>query len=646
MKNYIISMIAFVVIAFGTVSNAHAQVFNVPAEMPTMTITDHTTHPCYAGPIDGCWQTSTSAQPGDIIAVQIYYRNSTGVPAQSTVLRMNTRNAGATTAVSFSGTVASSTVRSAGGTTNLSISSAQTVTYMPGTARWYPTDTSGPRAVDENALFGNGFNIGTVNSGDQGVLVVNYQIGNSVVITNNCSVSLSASDTSIDDGDSSVLSWTSSDCTNLTLTDTGSVGSSGSKTVYPSSDRTYVLTGTGSNGSSDTDSLTIYVNQNNNNNTCSINDFYADDTSIERGDTTTLRWTTSGDVDSVTLSSLSGNRSEDGSASVSPFETTTYTLRAYCNNGDTKSDSVTISVNGASTNGSAPQVVTTVATPLSTSQARLNGLTIPNSNVTTYSWFEWGPTQSLGYYTNKQTLTSTASTYYNDVVSGLVAGTTYYYRAATQNQYGTVYGSIVPFQTSGAVQSTTTIVKYVPQVTSNAIVAKSAPSLLELRVESAYDHMCVGGSINYHITFHNVSTQTLQNAVLRITLPNEIDYSGSSQGSYNVLDRTVTIPLGNMPVGASGTVDVNGKVNNSAVVGKVAVTTATVVYTNPLTRAQEDAIAYSIVTITNDCPNLLGASVFGFSFLPHTLLGWLLLIVVILALIVLARQFFKQRPTA
>ena len=645
MKNYIISVLAFFALTIVGGTTAHAQaVFNNPGSNPTISVCTS----CVQGAIDGTWRTSTNAYAGGTVSVQVYYKNTSTTPAQGTTLHIEPGViSGSVNSVTFTGGVASLSGPRATGSATVFLNSSQTMTYIAGSARWGMNYQSGERAVDSNALFGtSGFNIGTVYPGQQGYVAVDFQIGNSVVITNNCSVSLSASDTSIDDGDSSVLSWTSSDCTNLTLTDTGSVGSSGSKTVYPSSDRTYVLTGTGSNGSSDTDSLTIYVNQNNNNNTCSINDFYADDTSIERGDTTTLRWTTSGDVDSVTLSSLSGNRSEDGSASVSPFETTTYTLRAYCNNGDTKSDSVTISVNGASTNGSAPQVVTTVATPLSTSQARLNGLTIPNSNVTTYSWFEWGPTQSLGYYTNKQTLTSTASTYYNDVVSGLVAGTTYYYRAATQNQYGTVYGSIVPFQTSGAVQSTTTIVKYVPQVTSNAIVAKSAPSLLELRVESAYDHMCVGGSINYHVTFHNVSTQTLQNAVLRITLPNEIDYSGSSQGSYNVLDRTVTIPLGNMPVGASGTVDVNGKVNNSAVVGKVAVTTATVVYTNPLTRAQEDAIAYSIVTITNDCPNLLGASVFGFSFLPHTLLGWLLLIVVILALIVLARQFFKQRPTA
>ncbi|MDB5254889.1 MAG: hypothetical protein JWL92_265, partial [Candidatus Nomurabacteria bacterium] len=60
-------------------------------------------------------------------------------------------------------------------------------------------------------------------------------------------------------------------------------------------------------------------------------------------------------------------------------------------------------------------------------------------------------------------------------------------------------------------------------------------------------------------------------------------------------------------------------------------------------RAQENAIAYSLITISNDCPAVLGASVFGFGgFLPTTLLGWLLLILIILALIVLARMLYRK----
>ncbi len=109
-------------------------------------------------------------------------------------------------------------------------------------------------------------------------------------------------------------------------------------------------------------------------------------------------------------------------------------------------------------------------------------------------------------------------------------------------------------------------------------------------------------------------------------------------------DRTLTISLGTVQAGEQGSVTVNAAVNNQAVAGKLSVITATMVYTNPTTQAQEQAIAYSLITISNDCPSVLGASVFGLgSFLPQTLLAWLLLILVILTLIVLARSLSRKK---
>ncbi len=217
-----------------------------------------------------------------------------------------------------------------------------------------------------------------------------------------------------------------------------------------------------------------------------------------------------------------------------------------------------------------------------------------------------------------------------------------------QNQNGTAYGEPVRFQA----QRTTVIINNPPRVVTqvvtqrDVVVANSAPSLLELRVENIYDRMCIGGDMNYTVTYRNVSNRTLQNAVLRIAHPKELTFINSSRGDYEVVDRTVTIALGDIPVGGTGTVQVSARVNSSAVIGNLAVTTATVVYTNTTTRAQEDAIAYSLITVSNDCPtnNNLGASAFGLSsFFPSTLLGWLLLILVILALIVIGRQIARKK---
>jgi hypothetical protein len=291
---------------------------------------------------------------------------------------------------------------------------------------------------------------------------------------------------------------------------------------------------------------------------------------------------------------------------------------------------------------SAPQAITTIANVLNGTQARLNGIAISHSSNGATAWFEWGVG---GNYPNRTTAQRTANDIqsypYSDLLSGLTPGVTYTYRAVVQNQYGTAYGAPASFRTS-----TPSPVPVVRNTVRNVVVAQSAASLLELRVESNYDRMCVNGLIDYTISYKNISSQTLENAVLQFTNPAEITYLTASRGNYDVVTRTMTIALGNVAPNEQGFITVHARINDTAVRGNLAVATASVVYTNSKTHAQEDATAYSLITVSNDCPNGLGASTFGFgSFLPNTLLGWLLLILVILALIVLARQF-QKKPSA
>ncbi len=154
--------------------------------------------------------------------------------------------------------------------------------------------------------------------------------------------------------------------------------------------------------------------------------------------------------------------------------------------------------------------------------------------------------------------------------------------------------------------------------------------------------------MQYTVSYQNISTTTLKDAVLRITHPKDLTFEASTLGTYEVLDRAVTINVGNLAPNQSGIVVLTFKVNSDATQGELTVTTASMVYTNPATTAQEDATAYSLITVSNDCPtaSTLGASAFGTSFLPHTLLEWLLLILVILALIILARQLYKKNHQA
>jgi hypothetical protein len=724
----IISTALALIVAVSTVSmTAHAaSSFNNPGAMPTMTVTNATTNPCSAGPINGCWQTSATAVPGDVLAVHIYYKNTSNEPAYETTLAIQPSRNG--TNVSFYGGVASISGPRATGTATATLSQTTTITAI-NDACWKPTASSACQPVNMSALFGtSGFNIGTVAPGQQGILVARFRVDGTPTNTDQCQIdtfdaddyliddgdstvlrwnttdcdyvllssvsgnqsadgsrtvspgstttytlraydnngnlddtdtltvsvndqndqceidSFDADDYSIDEGDSVELSWETTDCDYVTLTDvSGNLNADDDRTVSPSNTRTYTLRAYDDNGNlDDTDTLTIDVDEEQQNQTCDIDSFSASPSTITRGSSTTLRWYTTGDVDYVTVSGLSGNRSEDGSVTVSPYTTTTYTLRAYCNNGDTETDTETVYVNSAEVS-TAPQAITTVATVLGGTQARLNGIAVPNTTTSsTTAWFEWGTSGAFGNRTNAQSMTSgTNSQYYSDLISGLTPGGRYYYRAAVQNQYGTAYGDTVTFQTT---RTTTTTVPVVQPPVRNVVVSQSAPSPLELRVESNYDRMCINGNIDYTITYKNISGQTLEKTVLRFTHPKEITYMMSSKGNYEVVDRTMTIDLGSVAPGETGTITVHARINDAAIRGNLAVATATVVYTNAKTNGQEDAIAYSLITVSDECPNLLGASVFGFgSFLPNTLIGWLLLILVILALIVLARNIYRKK---
>jgi uncharacterized repeat protein (TIGR01451 family) len=671
MKKIIISMLTLVLgfTLFSATAFADTTL-NSPGSMATVTVTNATTQPCNRGAVDGCWKSSTTASPGDMIAVHVYFKNTGHETARNVTLSVQPSRTG--TNVSFSGGVAATNANRATGTATVTLTQEETITNMPQNgqyqADWYPNQyNSSPQPVNTDQLFGaSGFPIGDVTPGTQGVLVVRFMVngtatptptpGNSCVINN-----FSANPQSINLGSSSALTWNTSNCTSVSITQVGTnLGTSNNGyTVTPTNTTTYTLTAYPGGA---TATATVTVNTGNtgggNNNYCTINSFYVDSNSINPGQTTLLHWNTTGS-NTVNITGFGTQNYSSGSISISPYTSTNYTLSLNGNNcnGNT-SQSVYVTVNAAQYNNNTaqPQAITTVASVFSGYAAQLNGIAVPNSSYgTTNAWFEYGSNPSLGNRTEYQNVAGTSGSFpYSANISGLAPGRTYYYRAAVQNQGGTAYGSTIPFNTpSAGVYVPPTRVVYVQPtvnrvasttVTRTGLVAQSQPSLFKLEVDSNADHMCVGGTVQYTVNYQNISTQDLQNTVLRITFPGELTYTSSSQGSYDVTDRTLTISLGDVQPGQQGSVTVSAQVNSQAAIGKLAVITATIVYTNPVSHAQEQAIAYSLITVSNDCPSVLGASVFGFGgFLPTTLLGWLLLILIILALVVLARSLYHKR---
>ena len=132
-------------------------------------------------------------------------------------------------------------------------------------------------------------------------------------------------------GGSTVIRWTTTGCTNANLnTLGGSVDLNDSKNVGPLySNITYVLNASNSNNS-DSASLSISVKPNNGggSSSCVINNFYADDSSINYGSSTTLRWTTTG-CSRASISTIGSVNVNGYKSTGSLYSTTTYTLDAW-----------------------------------------------------------------------------------------------------------------------------------------------------------------------------------------------------------------------------------------------------------------------------------------------------------------------------
>jgi hypothetical protein len=139
--------------------------------------------------------------------------------------------------------------------------------------------------------------------------------------TPDASVSLSPS--SICLGNSATLSWSATGYVNSVSIDQGigSVATSGNRSVSPSSTTTYTLTATGIGGTT-TRSVTLDLNF-----PTTIN-LTADNSSIIIGQSTYLRWTTTGDAISATLDQGIGAVNNNGNRLISPTTTTTYTINA------------------------------------------------------------------------------------------------------------------------------------------------------------------------------------------------------------------------------------------------------------------------------------------------------------------------------
>ena len=265
------------------------------------------------------------------------------------------------------------------------------------------------------------------NEGNNTAYKTGYQLSCSVVPPVTAD-SFAANPSGIDSGQSSTLTWTTSNATSVSISGVGAVSADGSTTVWPSATTTYTLTANGTGGPV-TRQVTVTVNPP----SVTIDSFVASPTSITSGQSSTLSWTTS-NATSVSIDQGIGTVSADGSTTVWPTSTTTYTLTAD-GTGGPATRQVTVTVTAAlptnpNPNNGASGV--SISTNLSWSDG---------GGATSYRvYFGTDSTPDSGEYKKEQT-----STTYDP--GTLSYSMTYYWRIDAKNSDGTTTGDVWSFTT-------------------------------------------------------------------------------------------------------------------------------------------------------------------------------------------------------
>lgn len=566
--------------------------------------------------------------------------------------------------------------------------------------------------------------------------------------------SFSAAPSTVAYGSPANLYWSTSNCTDVSISGLGSQIMSGSaSTGNLIATTAFTLTADGASGSTQTKTVTVYVSQQPSQGYCAITSFNASPASVNYNETTTLVWATSNDCTNVSISSI-GNVGTSGSVVTNPlYATTNYTLSASILGGAIQTRSIVVNVHtvsqptyqcndGQDNDGDGltdypndpgcssptdtseynyvqttyacndhldndgdslidypqdpgcssatdtdeynfiqpPQtyacndhldndsdglvdypndpgcysysdtdeynyvqppvsqlaVSTLVASGVGQTSANLNGYVTTNntSNSTTSVWFQWGLDRSLGAVTQTQTVNGSVT--FSAPVYNLAPSTTYYFRAVASNGYnGTVYGDILSFRTQAQTNNNPVII-YTGGGTGTGV------PLMTLTIDTPFETVSVGDTINYTIKYKNIANRTtLHDVVVFIQFPKNVDFVRSTNGQYSLPDNTLTVNVGTLAPQEEGTIFADVTISPRAKNGDLLVTSGTATYITP-TNTQGDVIAFEQNTVAKNANSFLaGLALFGADgILPTTLIGWLILILVVLLLIMIGRRVF------
>ena len=448
---------------FGVVAQASASVtFNTDSQdRPTLRVVNATANPNCSS----CWTSSVTANPGDLITVDLYYHNTGTQTANNTNFRLSQSTTGQATSHTIGATVTAGNITGSPATGSVTITingGAQTLTPVSGSGLWYPnqgTATAGfLYGQTGNELLGSGLTIGSLAPGwpTQGHVTYKFRVGTTPTQTYACN-------NGIDDDGDGLVDMNDPGCSSTT--DTNEYNA-------PQTQLPIVVTQNATNIGIHSVVLNGLVNPNGGTTTSffkigtsttalSMNYPVTGSQSITSPITTSI---SSGLIANTTYyyQACATNTGGTACGAILSFTTLPIQTQTYaCNNGiDDDGDglvdmndpgclSTTDTDETNTISGQVPTATTLSANSIGQTTAVLNGFFTSNgaTGVTNTVWFEWGPTQSLGNFTTRTSQGSLQSGSFQKTLNYLTENTTYYYKACVLNNNGTNCGSILSFTT-------------------------------------------------------------------------------------------------------------------------------------------------------------------------------------------------------
>lgn len=360
---------------------------NDPLDYQTLRVGNYTDNPSSDS---SSWGVTANADAGETVNFGIYYHNTSGETATNMRVRLTPQSTGTGNSHVFTAYVWADNAPQVSGSATVYLSSSQSIAYKNSIV-WRPNQTTWgsqtlPNGQSGSEIFStNGLLLGDIGSG-----------------------------------------WTKQGNVIVAFLVSGAGGGPGNLPSVTTNAPTYT------SGSSWV-MLNGYVNPNGTSDTTRWFEWGTQSYSLSNSTTHLSQGASAGNF-TDTVSNLSSN--------------TTYYYRAVAqNSAGTVYGGIQSFVTTDSSGSQQPFVSTNVATNTGQNSATLNCYVNPY-NTSATRWFEWGTTQSLGFTTVKLSHGSTASNA-QETITGLLANTTYYFRCTAQNSYGTSYGSILSFVTTG-----------------------------------------------------------------------------------------------------------------------------------------------------------------------------------------------------